>query len=477
MINDRVAVPDCAQSGTARLSKELFWVPLEDDSGMLYAPLRGALLQSRTALLERLQEALTSPEPMSSSDPHLWEFLVEQSFASPDPEPLVRPDHGQRAGSFAPTGAIIMTTNDCNLRCRYCWAAAGEATRVTFPIEIAEATVRMVVDNARAQGVQPRIAFHGGGEPTLAIKLIRHVVEYAATYMESSGGTEEMAFSLVTNGCISENTAHWLAETMDDVMVSLDGPAEVHDAQRPFAKGHGSFSSAFRTAKIIEAGAATLTLKATISEYAVGSMSEITRFFCENFANERFYLGPALMAGRALRGGYGEPRAEDFVREFLRAEGVARKYGRQIVPSAAVQVFPEVTARYCGLSDPNVAINHLGMVSACYEVVDPGDARYEMFGYGQYDPVREEFIFDDARRQRLQAWDLKGIEHCRDCFARWHCAGDCQVRNLRFEDALPIGETDMRCAMNRALIRARLQGLLSGGAAQDLSSTEQSAFC
>lgn len=472
-----MTVPDSSQSGTVRLSRELFWIPVSDDSGMLYAPLRGAVLLAHPLFLERLEAGLASGSPLATNDPELWDLLISQGFASAGVEPLVRPDHATLAATFSPTGAIIMTTNDCNLRCRYCWAEAGEAQRAFFPSEIAEAAVRMVVDNSVVQGARPRISFHGGGEPTLAIKLIRHIVAYASEYVSATAGAAPVAFSIVTNGYVSTDTAKWLAAHMEDVMVSLDGPAEIHNAQRPPLRGTDSFSLAFRTAKIIEAGHATLTLKATISEYAVEYMPEIARFFCENFANERFYLGPALMAGRARRGGFGEPDALDFVRSFLEADEVARSYGRVVVPSAAVQVFPEVTARYCGLTDPNVAVNHLGMVSACYEVVDPADARFDLFGYGHFDSKRKVFEFDEERRGWLQAQDMLGIDACRDCFARWHCAGDCQVRNLRFEDALQISSTDMRCEMNRSLISARLQGLLASEGSTSLAATERAAFC
>jgi uncharacterized protein len=430
-------------------------------SPLLYAPLKGLLLKVKPALVERWEAAGKAGVPLHVADPSLFALFDELGLLDPATGPKAFPRR-QVSDDFWPTGAILLLTSNCNLRCRYCYASGGERSEPDFQSEVAHAAIRLVVDNAlRRDEASAHLAFHGGGEPTLNFSLLRDAVAYARSYArERAGDRLRVETSLVTNGIMPAARARWLAENIDSVQLSLDGPAALHDLQRPFGNGSGSHAVALRTARILQHRVPDMLIKATISRVAVPFMPEIAEFLCSTFDLPRFHLGPVLADGRARDGEFGPPEASEFVTGLLRAQTVADRYGRKLIASGAQAVFPQLRATYCGVTDPNFAVTVHGDVTSCYGVIYPDDPRAERFHYGGFDRATGRFTFDQGRLVQLRRSDVFAMPTCSSCFAKLHCAGDCQAR---FPDgASPLtAESDIRCEINRLLIRRLLHERLA----------------
>lgn len=334
------------------VTPELFVVP-DPDRPLLYAPLKGLAFAVKPALVERLQLAIASGGALNEQDPALCRLLNQLGLLDPAEAPLYMPSRRVH-NRFEPTGVILLVTTVCNLRCTYCYADAGDYAPQLFNREVAQAGIRLVVDNAHRLGERrAHIAFHGGGEPTQDFRLIREAVGFARRYAETTmAGAVGIETSLVTNGVVSEKKAHWLAENITSVQVSLDGPQHLHDLQRPLQDGSSTHARAVRTAKLLEARVPDMMIKSTISRATVGHMAEIARFMCDTFGLPRFHFGPVLSAGRGRGEAFGQPDVEDFVEGYLQAQAVADEYGREIVVSGALTTFPKVRATYCGVTDP-----------------------------------------------------------------------------------------------------------------------------
>ena len=63
----------------------------------------------------------------------------------------------------------LMLTSGCNLRCRYCYAEAGEHARVMSRPMI-DAALDYFWRSRFGGGKRAALVFHGGGEPTLAVR-------------------------------------------------------------------------------------------------------------------------------------------------------------------------------------------------------------------------------------------------------------------------------------------------------------------
>jgi uncharacterized protein len=146
---------------------------------------------------------------------------------------------------------ILVVTDACNLRCRYCiLGGTYEGFKALREQHMTWETAKAAVDHFIALNSNPAFAaMHDrkinisffGGEPLLKGDLIRRVVEYAEG-KETPGCGYWIDFGLTTNlTYLPDKLAAFLAEHEIGVLVSLDGPEEVHDACRVDAAGHGSF--------------------------------------------------------------------------------------------------------------------------------------------------------------------------------------------------------------------------------------------
>lgn len=448
-----------AVDGRFVLTPELFVVP-DDEQPLLYAPLKGLVFRVKPALVERLRAGVEATSPLDETDPALALLLNRLGLLDPADQPLhmpARPIHDR----FEPTGVILLVTTVCNLRCTYCYAEAGEYEPQLFSREVAEAAISLVIDNAVSLGERTaHVAFHGGGEPTQDFRLIKHAVEFGRRYAAEAGGDVSLETSLVTNGLVSTAKAEWLAHNIDSVQVSLDGPQHVHDLQRPRQDGASTHARVVETAKLLEANVPDMMIKSTISRASVGYMAEIAEFLCETFTLPRFHFGPVLSAGRGRGDEFGQPDVEDFLAGYDAAQAVADRWGREIVVSGALTTFPKVRATYCGVTDPNFAVNVNGSVTGCYEVIYEDDPRSHRFHYGRYVPETGRFEVDVERMTALRAHDVTAIPKCTNCFAKWHCAGDCQARWFDSVDGSLESGVDVRCEVNRALVRRELYRLV-----------------
>jgi len=138
---------------------------------------------------------------------------------------------------------ILNITDACNLRCKYCsygdhyphernhqnkqmdWNTAKRA--IDFLIEHSEESEELIV------------GFYGG-EPLLVPELIKSCVQYAKD--QAKKAIKKIRFAMTTNGTLfSTEVVEFLVKENFQLLVSLDGPKEIHDRYRLTKNGKGSY--------------------------------------------------------------------------------------------------------------------------------------------------------------------------------------------------------------------------------------------
>lgn len=435
----------------ARVDTDVFLVESEERLAV-FAPLRGVIAEVPPTLMSNGRGRGGNP----AASPSFAALLNHLGLVVPDDKMTPRPV-GEPTGSFAPTGVVYMVTAACNLRCEYCYAEAGDHAVEHFDHEMALDAARWVIDNAAGGTGLAYLNFHGGGEPTRDFEFIRDVVTRAREYAaRKAGPSVKVLAGMVTNGVVSRPRLEWIAENIDSVQVSYDGPDAVHDLQRPTLRGGPSARPVRESILYLQGRVPDLLIKSTISAASVGQMAEIAEHLCSTFSVPRFHFGPVLGAGRGRFPQFGEPDAKLFVEGYLKAKGVAERHGRTIVVSAVERTFPKIRRNFCGITDPNFALTPQGQISACYEVMYEADPRSSEYFFGEYDRDSRSFVVDADKIAQIRRHDVNEIEQCQRCFAKWQCAGDCQIR---FRDSLtgaPVAGLDTRCTINRELVRLRV---------------------
>jgi uncharacterized protein len=103
-------------------------------------------------------------------------------------------------------------------------------------VDLDRTTAERIIDVA-LQSTSPSVSFHlqaHAGEPLLHLDGVRHFVEFARLTNERAAG-KRLRFTLATNlSAMTEETAEWLIANDVALRTWLDGPAVLHDANRPY---------------------------------------------------------------------------------------------------------------------------------------------------------------------------------------------------------------------------------------------------
>ena len=429
--------------------EDLFLLPRHQGDYILYAPLRRAIVSINPALAQALQKFLTHGEARLSGDEiaYLEQLQATGIFAGPAPAPPLQP----RVKDFLPFQATLFLTSRCNLRCTYCYADAGRKD-VEMPWEVAKAAVDLVAENALMLGNPGfMVGFHGGGEPTVAWDLLTKTTDYAHSLAKKKNLSLEIFAA--SNGLLSSKQREYVAENFTNLNISLDGPEDIQNANRPTAGGKGSWQGIKETLLYFDQQSFPYGFRATITRASVSRLSEIVECFIREFNPEYIQLEPAWSCGRCLTSGETPPDDEDFINNYLEACRLAENSGVNIHYSAAR--LDTLTSKFCAAPGDSFTILPEGIVTSCYEITEADDPRAQLFHFGCYDNQKGEFSFDDHKLERLRGLTVDQFQHCSDCFCKWHCAGDCLSKVFEDGNASEHHGTS-RCHMNRALTRQQL---------------------
>lgn len=154
--------------------------------------------------------------------------------------PEARTESVERLLEKGPDHLILNITERCNLRCRYCsFSGAYEDNRTHSDEVMSEAVLERALDwylGHRREDFS--IGFYGG-EPLLDFSLMRKAVHHAMTRT-----TKPVTFRLTTNGTLLSRAAcRFLIDHDIRLVISVDGPQDVHDRYRVFSDGRGSFAA------------------------------------------------------------------------------------------------------------------------------------------------------------------------------------------------------------------------------------------
>jgi uncharacterized protein len=324
---------------------------------------------------------------------------------------------------------------------------------------LAKAVIDAAFDNAAETNQPPSMTFHGGGEPTLHWSLLIRAVQYAR------GKAPDCHLSMASNGIWSVDQRAFICEHFSDVSLSLDGVAEVQNAQRPFADGSPSFEHVMRSIDALELAGVDYGIRMTVLPESVSRLVESVRFICSQTDARAIQVEPTFTSDR---GQYAEPDiafADAFAAEFLRAVDWASQTGRQVYYSGAR---PWVLARaFCLAPVRALCVTPDGLLVSCFEIHNGSLQGARPFVLGRVD--RQGPVYDrDALDTYLTDIDERR-KACRECFCYWHCCGDCATRR-QGRPAIDMGRCRITRSVTRELIARQVaenNGLWTGQSVQE----------
>lgn len=436
---------------------DLFALPVGSQV-LLRAPLRGFSALVNGAAVRALQVALAAPA---------------RSVVAPELRPLlarllgpVPPAPGVRRGPFAPALLGLLPTRACNLACGYCRFGAARAPLAAMDPGLAEAAVDWAAEAAHRAGRRDLTVHFFGGEPLLAPAPLEAAVRRGRRAAERLGLS--VRFEASTNGVCDPARARWAAEQLDAVVLSLDGPADLHDRQRPRSGGGGSFAAAAATAAALRGARAQLCIRSCVTAEGVERLPDTARFLCETFRPSVLDL-EALRPGQEADGaGLLPPDPYRFAARAALALRVAESLGVKGVHAAASLDGPR--GSICQLGQDGVIVAADGRLVACYLPEEAWRRRGLDLELGRIGPGGAALDPDALERVRAV---VAHRPRCERCFCRFACAGGCHV--ARPPPGSPPDST-RTCLQTRLLTAARLLDDLGARDAADALLSDRGAM-
>ena len=141
----------------------------------------------------------------------------------------------------------LQVTQNCNLRCKYCVYSVGdgEKQRHHSNHRMTWQTAKDAIDFLWLHSIDsPKISIgFYGGEPLLEFELVKKIVEYSRQRFYG----KEIQFNITSNGVLlNDEIIHYFAKNNITLMISLDGPKVIHDQNRVFPNGEGTFDTVMK---------------------------------------------------------------------------------------------------------------------------------------------------------------------------------------------------------------------------------------
>ena len=320
--------PTTAPPYGGALLEQIFSIPLEEEKFLIYAPLKGIAFIANPSLVNTIAGQCRAAHPQEDVGNGL-EFLHQLGFFSP--EPLLADEYAEQGVVY--DTVVLFLTNQCNLRCSYCYASSGEFTPKMMSWEVAKATVDRVLGDIVARGGnEMTLGFHGGGEPTLNWEVLTRVTDYTREKAAENGLALQVSGAF--NGYWSSEVREYMLSRFTDISLSFDGLPDVQNRQRPAEGGGASFDRVAKTLAALDQSDVSYGIRMTVTQEYVARLAESVAYICDHFRPRKIQAEPVFLEGRA-REDQAVGDAGVFVEQFITAHRAAARRGIDLFYSGA----------------------------------------------------------------------------------------------------------------------------------------------
>lgn len=446
VFRDLPAVDDA--SLTWVVAPGLISFPVSSDNMLCFSPAGDGSAAVLNQPAHRLLAHFQTPQPMHPPPGEQPPAIARRAVAHLIDCGLLAPAErttSERQPANTRLSVWLYLTDACNLRCLYCYVP--KQARV-MPVEVGQAAVDSALRSAQQHGYRTLKLKYAGGEPTLVFDRVRTLHAYAVAEAARCGVRLESL--LLSNGThLSQAVIDFLRAEGVQLMLSLDGVGPVHDAQRPFAGGRGSFAAvAAAIDRCLDAGV-TPHLSLTVTSQNIEHLAEAVDFaldrelrFNLNFCRDSDQACAPLAAA--------DERLIDGVGRALQA------IERRLPPYRLIDGLLDRTSFHaphvqtCGAGRNYWAVSPDGQIARCQ--MDMGAAAGNVW---QPDPLAA---------VRTPAADFQAVEvteraSCRQCPWQPWCGGGCPLQI--FQSSGSWTARSPYCHIYQALLPAvlRLEGL------------------
>jgi uncharacterized protein len=343
----------------------------------------------------------------------------------------------------------LLVSQDCNLKCGYCYADHG--TYRSEKMLMNYDTAKKCIDKLLSEDYDNTIVFFGG-EPLLNFHLIKEI------YFHLSITNLNVRYIAITNGTImNDEIKNFINDHFLNLWISLDGPRDLNDGQRS-----GSFKSVHdhvvETIDELHPRSYPLIIKSIITKKSANQLTEIVEHISA--------LNIDFMDIKPVKDV--PPESEFFMSDddyklYLNnlshiltnsikrlANGENVKLISYIAPILTQMITKTKMINRCAAGRELMTITADGDVYPCEKYV--GLEEFHMGNVHEDDFPGEKF---NSIREMFYKINVYNSLDCNSCWARFFCGGECH-----FQSYITHGDlsrtTERRCLEMKSILEALL---------------------
>ena len=310
---------------------------------------------------------------------------VEKALSSTDPKPSIKQ-------------AYLTITDDCNLRCTYCYAKTRKKVN-----HLAKSQWFQIVDSLMTLSFPITFIFTGG-EPLLSPYAFE-----LAEYIKSKGGD----CILMTNGMLIESneTAKKAAELFNLIKISLDS----HDKSiASKLRGEKTYDKVISAIEFLEMAGANYTILSTVTKINKNDLDKFALRFNQKVSFQPLYsmgLATNLQTLHISGDEYYSALTEDGLFKYL------------VEYKNNIHSFRGNPRKRCSMAWEEDSVSPNGDLYPCHMLHYPElSAGNIIIG----DDIAE--LYNADVMIKIRSINVDNIPKCKECIVRNFCAGACRAR-------------------------------------------------
>ena len=332
------------------------------------------------------------------------------------------------AGNFkAKSGNVVKAlclhvAHTCNLNCSYCFASQGKyhGERALMSFEVGKQALDFLMNNSGTRH-NLEVDFFGG-EPLMNWDVVKQLVAYARSVEKERG--KNFRFTLTTNGVlIDDDVIDFANKEMSNVVLSLDGRKEIHDATRVDYRGQGSYEKIVpKFQKLVKSrGGKGYYMRGTFTHQNPDFTKDV--FHMADLGFTELSMEPVVCAAddpmaltpediEIVKEQY-EILAKDMIRREKEGKPITF-YHYMIDLTEGPCIYKRISG--CGSGTEYMAVTPWGDLYPCHQFV--GEETYKLGDIWNG-------VTNDALREEFRACNAYARPECKDCWAKLYCSGGC----------------------------------------------------
>lgn len=361
---------------------------------------------------------------------------------------------------------MFVITLRCNQNCVYCHASSKPVGKKSFDMTI-ETAQKAVDITLMSPSKSIKIEFQGG-EPLLNYDTIKYIVEYANN--QAALKNKKIEFVVCTNLTLAaDEMLKYFADNNILLSISLDGPEHVHDFNRHYRDGRGSYEGVIKglekARKYIKPE--NISALMTTTKYSLNFADEIVDEYLRNGFRSIFIralnpFGYALPKMDEI--GYSPSGFIDFYKRILEYVINLNQQGTYVEESLTSLLLTKILTPFstgfvdlqfpAGTGISGVIYDYDGNVYPADEarmLAQMGDSRFCMGNV--HNNTYKELFYNNTLQEIIGNTCAESLPGCSDCAFQMYCGID-PIRNYVMQgDIVGHRPTNDSCLMHKEIIK------------------------